>query len=100
VPNIGSTDFLILLSRIPIEVSLPQAASTGGGGGRKPKPIKGNFARAQKASECHRLVKEVLLQCKVEETKDTEMREKEFERIREVLEDVERVVEESRERMK
>jgi hypothetical protein len=97
-PEVDSKEFLILISRIPMEVPLPttdQDKDGGGGGGRKPKPPRVvSFDRASKAAECHRLVKEVLINSKVEGTDATQdVSDKAMERVKDVLQGVEEVVE-------
>lgn len=103
-PNLKSKEFLTLVSRIPIEVPLPRDSSlttTETGGGRRPKTsAAGSSDRAAKAAECHRLVKEVLVSLKVDETESRNLEQAERERamnsIRNILQGVEEVVEQAK----
>ncbi|GAA5963369.1 hypothetical protein JCM3765_007004 [Sporobolomyces pararoseus] len=103
-PNLGTKEFLTLVSRIPIEVPLPRdsaSASTEVGGARRPESAAvGSSDRASKAAECHRLVKEVLISIKVDETESGNVEQEERERslisIRDILQGVEEVVEQAK----
>lgn len=105
-PTIESREFLTLVSRIPIEVPLPQESTSGtaggGPGGRKPKGIVGSFKRAERAADCHRLVKEVLIACQVaaNEASDQEQgqKDKSMKRVQRLLQGVEEAVEQARTR--
>ncbi|GAA6015991.1 hypothetical protein JCM11491_007136 [Sporobolomyces phaffii] len=109
-PRADSRDFLNLMSRIPIEVQLPvdETVTTppGGGarGGRKPKSaVVTSFGRAERAAECHRLVKEALVACKLDDgtvgPESREERDKWVGKIQTVLEGVDEAVDQARERI-
>ncbi|GAA5984131.1 hypothetical protein JCM5350_003788 [Sporobolomyces pararoseus] len=103
-PNLESKEFLTLISRIPIEVPLPRdstSTTAENGGGRRPKSSAvGSSDRAAKAAECHRLVKEVLVSLKVEESESKNLEQAERERsmnsIRDILQGVQEVVEQAK----
>ncbi|GAA5916800.1 uncharacterized protein JCM6883_004875 [Sporobolomyces salmoneus] len=102
-PDLESKEMLVLVSRIPIEVPLPRTTSAeAGGGGRKAKGLVVSTERSARAAECHRLVKEVLLDRKFEESeargRSQEERNKWIRKAREVLQGVEEVVEQAKQR--
>lgn len=100
-PEFESRGFLVLASRIPIEVPVVIAASETGGRGagaaRRPQGRLISSERSTKAAECHRLVKEVLIARKLEDSEARSVsetdREKWIARVTTVLEGVEEVVE-------